>query len=242
MFSLGRHLVIFAALNGLFSQAVSAAEFPAELRVLEEFRWSERDLNPLGSVATRELDLNIVVMAENGWSLQQVLEDIQEVSRVYSQCSIKIGAAHVFLVREAQGRNEWTKNADSGEDSLVQLRRRTPLPNAEPVIYFVGKFKDDPEGAGFSNAQWREPYPIREELLNSVFISDYSHSEEYKKERESCPYSLVAHEMLHVLTRLGGHYNLPEKNLLNIWKTRANTILKKHCDLVQESPLLHSIP
>jgi hypothetical protein len=242
VFSRGCQLLLSAA----FFFAGSAYTLASEtwdsqgFTLLEEQRWGERELNPGPGAAARELHLHVVVLADSGWTLRQVLADLQEASQVYSQCSIKIGSAQVDLVRAPQGRVEWNQHEDTSSESVVTLRRQTPISRGAPVIYFVKKFKDNPEGTGFSNAQWREAYPVREELLNSVFISDYSHSEEYRKERENSSYSLVAHELLHVLTRLGGHYNLPEKNLLNIWKTRSNAILNKHCEIAQESSLLQS--
>lgn len=182
--------------------------------------------------------LKVVYLERSGWSRDAVISQIREVVRIYRKCSLGFSKIEILLVRAPSYRVDFKRFAEAGEDSLLELRRSIPEGNTI-IVYLMGKFLDNNNApldtTGLSNARWRQSYEYRPELLNTVFISNLVLTEAYQSERTASPYNIIAHELLHVLTRDGGHYNLPEKNLMNIWRFRSNDILPMHCAQVVES-------
>ncbi|MFA6093626.1 MAG: hypothetical protein WCU88_10780 [Elusimicrobiota bacterium] len=186
------------------------------------------------------LDMDVVLLRKSGWTEEEFLPMLRETAKIYSQCSVRIDRVELALADPPQGRTEWGKYKDEGGATVADLRRAVPV-QGRLAVFLLGTFSDNTESTGFSSADWRNSKDTRPPLFNTVFLSTASFIEEYRQERVSNPYNLLAHEMLHVLTRQGSHFNLPELNLLNIWKTRTNMILPQHCAWVQESPLLRKL-
>lgn len=169
---------------------------------------------------------------DQGWADRMLAETVE----IYAQCSVRVSRSEVKVVDAPGGRVHWKKYGEEGERGLNELRKA--LPHEGLTVYLLGSFEDAPEVPGFSVAHWTNGGYFPPEQENTVFLGDYAATPKYFEERKDSPYSLLAHELLHVLTREGQHYNLPEKNLLNIWKTRSNKILPEHCGWVRESPLV----
>ena len=87
-------------------------------------------------------------------------------------------------------------------------------------------------------AAWRDAYVTRPELSGTVFLSDRVNSRESERERAASPYSVLAHEMLHVLLRTSHHNGDHEANLMSDWRRRNNLLPARLCDAVAASPLL----
>ena len=200
--------------------------------------FSEADLLGGESVAGPGLDVTAVMVKGSGWTAEQALRKFQEAARVFSQCGVALRRVELAAVRAPGGRTQWLRFEKEGPDSFVRLRRLVPAAG-KLVVLLTGAFPDDADGAGFSRAEWSNGKDLAPALYDTVFLSDYATSEAYRSENAASPYSLLAHEMLHVLTREGRHLNDPEPNLLNnTWSVRSDRILPRHCEAARASPLV----
>jgi hypothetical protein len=186
----------------------------------------------------KKIDLQVLIFEGTDWSELNSKELIQGAAEVYAQCGIAVNEAHFYFVRPKNSRLDYNEFATEGEDSLLALRASTPGEINGLTIYLFRSLLDRPGSAGFSRAKWNESYDINAKLFDTIYLTQVALSKEYLEERKDSQYNLLAHEMLHVLTRRGGHFNSVPKNLFNIWSTRTNLILKNHCEEALANPLL----
>ncbi len=180
--------------------------------------------------------LQIVWLEGTLWTSDIIKKKISELSEIYKQCDIYLNLVHLFHV--SHDKIHWEKNSSLGENSVTHLRKSFPMSQDMITIYLVGPFLDAKESAGFSNTRWRRVKEKRPVLRDTIFLSDYSLSEEYNSKRQNSPYSIWAHELMHIFTRKIGHFNSHPHHILNIWKTRSDYILPEHCKLLKDSPHL----
>lgn len=191
----------------------------------------------LGSApGARKLRLEVLALRPSGWSAEAILAELRATAKVYAQCGIALGPVEVVAARGPGGRGAWAKYKESGDDTIAALRAAAPLRGAAVIL--VPPFSDAPDVSGFSFAEWTNGQGLKPPLYDTVFLSDYALGGAYQSERAAQPYTLLAHELLHVLTREGGHFNDPQQHLLNIWRTRTDLILPKHCEAARANPLL----
>ena len=67
------------------------------------------------------------------------------------------------------------------------------------------------------------------ELSGTVFLSDRVNSSASVRERAASPYSVLAHEMLHVLLRTARHNGDAQANLMSDWRRRNNNMPPHLC-------------
>ncbi|MFA6030223.1 MAG: hypothetical protein WC969_10240 [Elusimicrobiota bacterium] len=199
----------------------------------------EYDASPASAQAGPGFTLSVVLLKDSGWTPDAAEKNLREVAEVFAQCGVRM-RVRLAAVRAPEGRAGWKRRGD-GPDSVLALHRAVPFLEG-PVAFLVGRFPDDEEAA-FSRARWRDGRDLQPELYDTVYITDevlsaYSRAQFDLSPYTAGSYSVSAHELLHVFTRLGGHLYLPERNLLNNWDIRSNLILPRHCSAVRSSPLV----
>ena len=229
--------VAVQACGGAAPKAEARADGWSAFGAVELRSYSESDL--LGDSSPGPgLEVTAVLLKGSGWTADAALRKLREAARVLAQCGIRTRSVELAAVRAPGGRTRWLRYDKDGPDSFVGLRRMVPS-ECKLVVLLTGAFPDDADGAGFSRAEWTNGKDLAPALYDTVFLSDYADSEAYRKENAASPYSVMAHEMLHVLTREGRHFNDPEPNLLNnTWSVRSDRILPRHCEAARASRLV----
>lgn len=116
----------------------------------------------------------------------------------------------------------------------------TPLKD-QLIVYFIKEFSDLPDRSGYSTTKWLDGADYPKDLVNTIFIGSIVNSSPYKKDRVAASYNILAHEMYHIFTREGQHYNLPQANISNIWQTRSDLILPQTCEKVSSLDLIANL-
>lgn len=232
-------LSVMAWISGHVSFAVSAQDWETRgFKLVETRELSEQAIYGSRPNAGYKLELDVVLLANGGWSKDQVIEKFKDAAKIYLQCSLKITRIRIHVVHAPENRADWKMFSNDGEDSIVWLRQNVPL-RGGLTVFFVRQFPDKDYQSGLSSADWRDYNErAREELFDTIFLTNVMNSPEYAEKRAKIPSNTFAHEMLHVLTRVIAHYNTPDQDLLNQWRNRSNFISQKHCDYVRDSHLV----
>lgn len=187
------------------------------------------------SVAT-DIEMTVVLLHGSGWTEAQAREQLSEAARIYGQCGISMRRVTLIIADPPGGRVNWNRFGGDGDASISALRRL--FPGGSLTAFLTGSFIDENIDDAFAFADWRDAYVTRPELSGSVFLSDRVNSPESVRERAASPYSVLAHEMLHVLLRTSHHNGDLEANLMSAWHRRNNRLPERLCVAVASSPLL----
>lgn len=192
------------------------------------------------TVPDLEMDLSFAHFPESKWTLEQIRAHTSGVEKVFDQCQIRLGKVQIFPIQNPRlpqrlaARNE--NHPLSVEKFAAQLGW---LP--KPAVFLIeGLLEVDPP-TPFARDQFREMNDrfIPEEVLGTIWFPSHVNTAEYAKEREKSPYSVLAHEIAHLLTLDGQHNNDRVPNLLTIWKRRTNHLTPEQCTEMRGSPYLH---
>jgi hypothetical protein len=172
-----------------------------------------------------QLDLHIVDLETSRWDDELFKPEFDSLREVYSQCGIDV---RMVEYRKVGGFNSLAKYDLAAADSIAALAKATAdVPR--PAVYLVSEFIDG-NPTPFSRAHFestKDDYPNA--LLDTVWYPVDVTSTEYKKAREASPYSALAHELFHILTRWSDHNNDPEPNLMTLYRRRNNHIPADMC-------------
>lgn len=210
------------------------APFPAQATVL-----TEADLHGRVDASAQGLTMNVVLLRGSAWTEAQARAQLLEAARVYEQCGIRLRRVTLLAVDPPGGRVNWNRFDRTGPASLTELRRLLPG-GGGLTAYLTGAFLDENIDDAFAFGDWRDAYVSRPELNGTVFLSDRMNTPESVRERSASPYSVLAHEMLHVLIRSARHNSDAETNLMGDWRRRGDRILPRHCAAAAASPLLEA--
>jgi hypothetical protein len=172
-----------------------------------------------------QLDIHVVDLETSGWNKDLFEPEFQSLREVYSQCGIDV---RLVDYQKANGFTGLKKYDFKSEDSIAALAKATAnVPR--PAVYLIQDLIDGNQ-TPFSRAHFegiQDEYP--EALLDTVWYPVFVSSSEYKKSREASPYSALAHELFHIITRWGEHNNDEEPNLMTIYRRRNNRIPLAMC-------------
>lgn len=197
---------------------------------------TEAELHDGVEASAPGLEMSVILLRGSGWTEEQAREQLREAARVYARCAIRLRRVSLVSADPPGGRVNWNRFDREGPASLAELRRL--LPGDGLTAYLTGAFLDENIDDAFAFADWRDAYVTRPELNGTLFLSDRVNSPGSRRERSASPFSVLAHEMLHVLIRSARHNGDPEANLLSDWRRRSDAILPRHCAAAAASPLL----
>jgi hypothetical protein len=238
-------LLLAAALACLAGAA--AAEIPAP-PAWEAAGFSHPRIMPLSTDAYYQdrspgwqkgsLPLYFLMLRGGNWTEGQVRDHLERVARVYAQCGLRISGATLIEADPPAGRTKFVRYPAAGQaGTLPELVEASPL-KARPVYYLFRGFTDVDDDAAFSQANFTDGDGANPALYDGIYLPAGVNSQKYAEERKGSPYSVAAHELLHVLTRDGQHVNVAPPNLMNIWRTRADAIRPEDCAKALASPLV----
>jgi hypothetical protein len=185
---------------------------------------------------TTELEMSVVLLRGSGWTEAQAQDQLREAARIYGQCGISLRRVTLIVADPPGGRVNWNRFGGDNDASISALRRL--FPGDRLTAFLTGSFIDENIDDAFAFADWKDAYVTRPELSGTVFLSDRVNSQESVSERAASPYSVLAHEMLHVLLRTSHHNGDFDANLMSDWRRRNNRLPARLCDAVAASPLL----
>lgn len=178
-----------------------------------------------------------LLLRGGSWTRDQAEEHFKRAAKVYAQCGLMLTSAEIVEADPPGGRRTFARFPEEGPGSIKAFVEGSPL-EARPVFYLFQGWEDIGDDRAWSFADFEEGDKVDPALHDSVFLPSGVNSAAYAEERKDSPYAVAAHELLHVLTRIGGHYNEPDRHLLNIWRTRADRIRPKDCERILQNPLV----
>lgn len=180
------------------------------------------------------LDIHVVELETSGWSEELFSPEFQSLREVYGQCGIDV---HLAEFRKVGGFNGLKKYEFTAPDGIATLAHAT-LDVPRPAIYLIQNVIDGTQ-TPFARAHFEgatDNYP--DALADTVWYPLNVASVEYKKSREGSPYSALAHELFHIITRWGDHNNDDEANLMTIYRRRNNRIPLAMCARALAHPFI----
>ncbi|MDX6768272.1 MAG: hypothetical protein SF051_01960 [Elusimicrobiota bacterium] len=166
------------------------------------------------------------------WTRTRVERHLRAAARVFARCGLMLDAA-VLVEADAPARP--SKFQKEGPGSLKHFIASSPL-KERPVLYFFDGWSDLEDDRAFSSAPFTDGPLDDPALWESVFLPAGVDLPAYEEERRASPYSIAAHELLHVLTREGSHFNEEPRHLLNIWRSRSDAVRPDHCERALRHP------
>lgn len=184
------------------------------------------------------LNINAIALDSSPWTEQSFMPEFEIAKQVFTQCGLEI---HLVGFHKSTGFDKLTKYKHGLPNSLDTVAYSTKdVPR--PAIYLVNEFSDA-DGNPFARAPFvdlLEPYP--DSINNTVWYPFNVLSDEYRKRRQSSPYSPLAHELTHVLTLWGDHNNDQQPNILTIYRRRNNRLTQEMCKRIVAHPLVRATP
>jgi hypothetical protein len=181
--------------------------------------------------------LAFVMLRSSTWYEDLVREHLEMIARVYAQCGVAVKEATLVEVDPPQGRTRFLRYPPSGTRSALNDWVATTPIKDRAVFYLFRGFEDEEDDRAYSEATW-EDGKSDPALANSVLLPSGVNLAKYREERAASPYSVAAHELLHILTRQGQHENDAVQNLLNIWRTRTDFIRPTDCSRILRNALV----
>lgn len=237
-----RRLIFAAAL--LTSRAAAAVPDPSQWQAAGFFRpqLTSVDLTSAyretGAGEPRgTMPVHAILLRGGSWTHVQAEDHFRRAAKVYAQCGLMLTSAEIVEVDAPGGRRTFVKYQDEGPGSIKAFIQSSPL-KARPVFYLFQGWEDIGDDRAWSAADFDQGDPVDPVLFDSVFFPSGVNSAAFAEERKDSPYAVAAHELLHLLTRIGGHFNEPDRHLLNIWRTRTDRIRPKDCERILQNPLV----
>lgn len=189
------------------------------------------------------LALTAVYLQGTSWSEARVLRHIRRTARILEPCGIElIGVRLVKAWIPRELRSIDTTDKIPGTEvpqSVYRLSSYLPKSAEWPVVFFVGRI-DGEEVLARSYQQGDVPagelkdYPY----MNSAWISYRAHW----VERPEDEYSVLAHELAHLLCRCG-HERGAQRHLLHEYRNFLGShVLTQHCEMFRSSNMVTSPP
>ena len=207
---------------------------------------------------THQIDLHLVMFRRDGlgnvdatnpnyyphteWTQELVLQQMEKVARVFSQCGLKFGTAKFISVAAFHsGKDEITRpNSD-------RISKNTPI-KKRPIIYFIGS-------ADETYAGWAE-YPnrisdlfgdTRNYMMNTAFITDKVitskgiYYKDGKMMHKDPLFSITAHEVGHLLLNFD-HVTDGSRNLMaEVPHLQSGELTAQQCETIRNNPLVKKL-
>jgi hypothetical protein len=206
----------------------------ARAEVLDSAPYYERS-DP--SAFKAELTVSFVLVRGGGWTRAQAERQFEQLARVFAQCRLRFTDAELHELAPPAGTALLLKRHPGLRGSIEELARANPSV-ARPAFYLIEGVADADDAGPFSHADFEGGYHGEPVLLDSVFMPYGVNEAVFEEQRRVSPYGVAAHELWHVLTRVGGHYDESPGHLGNGWLTRSDFITPRDCDRVLASPLV----
>jgi hypothetical protein len=167
--------------------------------------------------ATHEINPTVVIQANSGWSVQDVTDSIEKVSKIYAQCGIRIGrmsVIHATLPYSISVIDEMTEHYTA---------HRMPEGAPKPWLFFVNHRADNPgqDGGGKSMAYTSDS--SRDNVIKgSAWMAHDSLYSANGKRNGYTPELVIGHELAHLMTD-GDH----QSGAPNILADNGNNIVGK---------------
>ncbi len=194
--------------------------------------------------------LEAFVSTDSLWTEKQVIDVISSAVAPLKKCHAHLSWKILFS-KNLPPLLEKSVIKSENENLLSTATNFPPSQFTKTIrLFFVNDFHLNgsvlTRQSGFVKAQFKDTYKQEDlppDLINTVWIP-------YKVSRLPSPnhcggadYSVLAHELIHILTGDGGHNNHHEANILSLCITgqRNNHLLPSQCSLVKNSEIGETI-
>lgn len=185
-----------------------------------------------------EFTVNFALFPGAGWNRELIEKHVADARRVFAQCQIQRINFNVYevtdfqLPADLQGRNVYAPNG------IATIRIQSPqVP--QPVVYLVNGLSDS--GAMTKAIFTINAPPCEAELVNTIWIPSEVNTPEWAAERSKSPYSVLAHELTHLLTLEGQHNGDIPRNELSVWRVRTDYLTDQMCDQIRRNVFVKPI-
>lgn len=187
------------------------------------------------------MDLSLAFFVDSGWTEAQADQHTSELNRIFGQCQVHVGQIQFHhLTSPSLPRRLVSRNPEH-QDSIERLAELLSWLR-KPALYMIEGVAESTPSTPFSKDQFKEMNgaEVPDSIQGTIWLPSYINTPAYAKEREKSPYSVLAHELTHILTLDGQHNNDKVPNILTIWKRRTNLITQEQCAEIRVSPYLHA--
>jgi hypothetical protein len=203
------------------------------------------DFRPSVPSAEYEFTPTVMIDTKSGWSAEDVSDALAKVSKIYSQCGIRIGSATIVSATYTD------KLRPIDEHSESYMAYHMPRSAPKPWLFFIdhranNEFKN---GAGKSIAQTSDS--TRATLLGgtgfmkaSAFIAKDSLVNADGRRNVYTPELVIGHELAHILTdgdHQPGENGDPKNILADDGKDINGKITLQECAQMRQSPNVHKL-
>lgn len=174
----------------------------------------------------------LINLENSGWT-KKIIQELwtEAIDVLNKQCGVQPGTFKYDVLEGVQGMLYMHEQAQpTSIQSVFEASRKV---SNEPIkIYFLRQFEDRSFATGVTFADWQDS-DIRgegdQEVMDSIWLASHPTDVKHKP-----VYSVIAHELTHLLTQQGMHVDSNPPNMMSIFRDRNNYILPEHCDLIKK--------
>lgn len=205
-------------------------------------------LQKVHALTNVELEVFMVAFtnASSSWTLAEIEKHIQITKTTFAQCGVDVKSQ--ILVTD-QLPLVINKSLQSNRpNSIRSLGAQLPFMGAIRVFIAEEFVEDDRQPrsqTGFARSHFRDDpttHSLPPPLVDTVWLAQGARNLDSPQCRAN--YSVMAHEVAHVMTRYGSHNNHSLPNILAVCMLgkRNHHVLAEDCELVRQHPLVRRKP
>ncbi len=175
------------------------------------------------------IDLTAYVFLNSGWTEEEIPAYFVRAAEVFSQCALQIESVRIVLRDAPASGLDVDHSSNSNQGKTFQIAKAAGLAT-QASVYFV-RYID----RGIAHS-YPESLFLDTPMINTAWISVIEKLPENRSFHRPS-YSVVAHELGHLLTNKG-HFNGRSKNLMGNQLGMNDRLNRDQCDVILSSSLV----
>jgi len=206
--------------------------------------------NPYGAY-THTADIRVIHFSASEWKEYEIQAQLEEAANVYAQCGVKLNVSQIYSSNLLEGvvmfdLEGYTDASEIPEkNGALNLAKEYASPQ-ELNIFFMQSF--DPDFGTVSATAVPESRVVHKDQLaaqNTIWIAHKIERQRHLSYAEGgfhSGYSVLAHEVGHVLLNAGHIEDRTINNLMHAWgQNRNGRLTLAQCKTIQNSPLVRPV-
>lgn len=187
------------------------------------------------SLFTHEMDLTIVLFRKSGWKIDQIQARLELLTKVYSQCGVKISKAKLVQANAPHGWIDMDGCHYFEGNRTFKLAALTP-PTEKPVLYYVRSTTDESPACAGPLFNVGEDSP----MLNTAWMTTLL-NEDPTQPWNFPQFSDEAHELGHVLLNMSHVFKGPPNIMAGDAKIMSLDLTPSQCETMRKNELVRKI-
>lgn len=189
-----------------------------------------------------EVNLDLYLVGDTLWTKEQVFLQVEEAASVFSQCDLKLSFDFHEISSPANSILEKDEFSDS-EIGIKKVASQTPKTKSIRAFFFdkvVWQDRPQNPSTAFSRTIFSEipqSNKLPKPLVDTLWIPFDILTSRTEDRCRGASYSTFAHELAHILTKLGSHFPYEEANTLSLCSRgrRNNSLTANQCQLIHKN-------